>query len=130
MKTKKLIWLIPLIFSTVGCASTWSYSTVDSIDGVPQKSYEATKQENITITSLDITNREYEVIGDISVSVNKTTVFNADPTREQINSKLKEKAASLGADAVILVRYGKGGIGLMTWGHLEGKGRAIKFIPD
>ena len=69
-------------------------------------------------------------LGDISVSVNKTTVFNADPTREQINSKLKEKAASLGADAVILVRYGKGGIGLMTWGHLEGKGRAIKFISD
>lgn len=130
MKTKTLIWLIPLIFSTIGCGATWSHSTVDRLDGVSQESYEVTKQENITITSLDITNKKYVVIGDITATVNKTTVFHSDPTRELVNAKLKEEAASLGADAVILVRYGKVGMGLMSWGSLEGKGRAIKFISN
>jgi uncharacterized protein YbjQ (UPF0145 family) len=133
MKTKLLIWIIPLIFSTIGCGATWSHSTVDRLDGASQESqnsYEVTKQENITITSLDITNKKYEIIGDITATVNKTTVFHADPTRELVNAKLKEEAASLGADAVILVRYGKVGMGLMSWGSLEGKGRAIKFISE
>jgi hypothetical protein len=33
----------------------------------------------------------------------------------------------MGADAVVLVRYGTVGIGLMSWGALDGEGRAIKF---
>ena len=64
---------------------------------------------------------------DISVTVNKTTIFNADPTREMVNQRLRNKAAELGADAVIQVRYGTVGIGLMSWGSLDGKGRAIVF---
>jgi uncharacterized protein YbjQ (UPF0145 family) len=67
------------------------------------------------------------VVGDISVNVNKTTIFNEDPTREKVNEKLREDAAKLGADAVILVRYGTVGIGLMSWGSLDGKGRAVVF---
>ena len=72
---------------------------------------------------------QYTSLGDVSVTVNKTTVFNKDPTREMVNDKLKEKAAELGADAVILVRYGEGGVSLLSWGSLEGKGRAIKYQP-
>lgn len=67
------------------------------------------------------------MLGDISVMVNKTTLFHPDPTREMVTEKLKEKASEMGADAVVLARYGKGGISLMSWGSLEGKGRAVKF---
>ena len=63
------------------------------------------------------------------MTVNKTTIFNADPTPEMVNEKLREKAADMGADAVVLVRYGKGGISALSWGSLEGKGRAVKFVP-
>lgn len=35
----------------------------------------------------------------------------------------------MGADAVALVRYGDVGISMMSWGSLEGKGRAVKFVP-
>ena len=45
-----------------------------------------------------------------------------------VNEKLQKEASELGADAVILIRYGDGGISLMSWGSLEGKGRAIKYI--
>ena len=79
------------------------------------------------ITDSDVVDRRYASLGDISVTVNKTTIFHPEPTRELVNDKLREKAAELGADAVILVRYGNGGISLMSWGSLEGKGRAVKF---
>jgi len=111
-----------------GCASTWSTSSVDSssADAVatsaPRKS-----PAKIMLTHGDIKNRGYKLIGDITVTVNKTTAFDANPTQEMVAAKLKEKAAEMGADAVIFVRYGKVGMGILSWGSLEGKGRAVKF---
>ncbi|MEP0340007.1 MAG: hypothetical protein ABJ388_06105 [Alphaproteobacteria bacterium] len=83
---------------------------------------------NIILTEKDITDRKYETLADLEVTVNKTTIFHADPTKELVAEKLKEEAAKLNADAVILVRYGTVGIGLFSWGSLDGKGRAIKFV--
>jgi uncharacterized protein YbjQ (UPF0145 family) len=81
----------------------------------------------IRVTENDITDRPYDVIGDIKVTVNKTTIFNKDPTHEQVDDRLREEAAKAGADAVVLVRYGTVGIGVMSWGSLDGQGRAVKF---
>jgi len=86
-----------------------------------------TDPANIIITESDITNRKYTSLGDVTATVNKTTVFNKSPTKENVNQSLKERAAELGADAVIFVRYGEGGISAWSWGSLEGKGRAVKF---
>lgn len=83
---------------------------------------------DIILTEKDITDRKYETLADLEVTVNKTTIFHADPTKELVAEKLKEEAAKLNADAVILVRYGTVGIGLLSWGSLDGKGRAIKFV--
>ena len=81
----------------------------------------------IMVTEGDITDRPYTVIGDITVSVNKTTIFHADPTQEMVKEALQKEAASQGADAVVLARYGTVGIGLFSWGSIEGKGRAVRF---
>ncbi|HBC09162.1 MAG TPA: hypothetical protein DC046_16505 [Rhodospirillaceae bacterium] len=83
---------------------------------------------DIIFTEKDITDRRYETLADLEVTVNKTTIFHADPTKELVAEKLKEEAAKLNADAVILVRYGTVGVGLFSWGSLDGKGRAIKFV--
>lgn len=83
---------------------------------------------DIILTEKDITDRKYETLADLEVTVNKTTIFHADPTKELVAEKLKEEAAKLNVDAVILVRYGTVGIGLFSWGSLDGKGRAIKFV--
>ncbi|MEI2746516.1 MAG: hypothetical protein V9G22_14355 [Ottowia sp.] len=82
----------------------------------------------IYLTDQDVVDRPYKSLGDITVTVNKTTIFHPNPTREMVNEKLQKEASELGADAVILIRYGDGGISLMSWGSLEGKGRAIKYI--
>jgi hypothetical protein len=81
----------------------------------------------ILVTEADITDRPYTVIGDITVSVNKTTIFHPDPTQEMVKEALQKEAAGQGADAVILARYGTVGIAFFSWGSIEGKGRAIRF---
>lgn len=125
----KIILTALLAASLTGCA-TWSTSSVDSKSADTAVSTQAKKTppSSVVITDKDIPDRKYQSLGDITATVNKTTIFNADPTQEMVNEKLREMASELGADAVILVRYGNGGMSLMSWGSLEGKGRAVKFV--
>jgi len=83
--------------------------------------------DGVLVSENDITDKPYKVLGDIKVTVRKTTIFNADPTRAQVDEKLRKQAKKMGADAVVLVRYGTVGIGLTSWGVLDGQGRAVKF---
>jgi hypothetical protein len=121
----KCITVTALLFSLGGCA-TWSHSSVKKYEGASQDNA-PTDPNKIIISTNDITDREYLTLADITATVNKTTVFNKTPTPELVNEQLKIKASKLGADAVILVRYGDSGVSLMSWGSLEGKGRAVKF---
>ncbi len=125
----KIILTALLAASLTGCA-TWSTSSVDSksVDTAVSTQVKKTLPSSVVITDKDIPDRKYQSLGDITAAVNKTTIFNADPTQEMVNEKLREMASELGADAVILVRYGNGGMSLMSWGSLEGKGRAVKFV--
>jgi len=109
-----------------GCA-TWSTSRVDQKNMSQSAPVAAVTPASVVLTTEDITERSYTSLGDIWTTVNKTTVFHPNPTKEMVNEKLKEEAAKLGADAVILVRYGEVGMGLFSWGSLEGRGRAIRF---
>jgi len=124
MRTIRRVILGVSVAAMLSACATWSTSSVDRKD--PTAAVKPSDPASISLTEGD-SNRRYTSLGDISVTVNKTTVFNKDPTREDVNQKLKEKAAELGADAVILVRYGEGGMSLMSWGSLEGRGRAIKY---
>lgn len=136
-----LTLLLPL---AAGC-STWSTSEVKPADGKtatvaptdprpdvatpapPKTGLAPTDPSTITITEADITDRPYRNLGELNVTVNKSTIFHPDPTKELVAQKLREEAAKLGADAVVLVRYGTVGISLMSWGSLDGKGRAVAF---
>lgn len=82
---------------------------------------------DIVVTPNDITNRKYVSLGDIEVTVKKWTIFDKDPTPAQVDDALRAKAAQMGADAVILARYGTVGIGFWSWGQLDGQGRAVVF---
>lgn len=130
MKTKLMTAGMCLLLCLGGCASTWSSASVkptSETNGQTQEKYAKTKAEDVIITENDITDKPYTVLGDIDVNVNKTTLFSADPTHEQAAEKLRQEGAKIGADAVILVRYGTVGVSLMSWGSLNAKGRAVKF---
>jgi hypothetical protein len=111
-----------------GCG-TWSTSSVERsptaamLYGTPAPSSPA----HVMVTENDITDRPYVALGDVSVTVRKTTIFDPDPTRAKVNEALREEAAKLGADAVVLARYGAVGMGIFSWGQMEGQGRAVAF---
>jgi hypothetical protein len=107
------------------CADGWATSQVAARPDAAARP--KTPPEQILVVEGDITDRPYKSLGDVSVTVNKVTIFNADPTREMVNQRLRNEAAKLGADAVIQVRYGTVGISPMSWGSLDGKGRAVAF---
>ena len=125
---RTLIFIASVSLTALAGCATWSTSSVDAgASASSAVSAQPTRSDKILIAEGDFPDRKYVSLGDVTVTVNKTTVFNADPTKEMVNEKLKEEAGKLGADAVIFVRYGTGGVSLMSWGSLEGKGRAIKF---
>ena len=126
----KIILLMGAVLMLSACA-TWSTSSVKGTDqgAMSTSAIAQTSPDKIIITEADIGDRKYKVLGDIEVNVNKTTIFNADPTPGKVNERLRKEAAKLGADAVILVRYGTVGVSVLGgWGSLNGKGRAIAFV--
>ena len=116
------VCLVVLINS--GCG--FRYST-DIMNKQLQRDLTATKAAEVVITDKDITTKQYTSICDITVKVRKMTLFSSDPTPQDVQDKLKEEAAKVGADAVIFVRTGSAGMSAMSYGELEGKGRAIKY---
>jgi len=79
------------------------------------------------ISEDSLPNRKYKEIGAIEISVKKLTLFHADPTKEQANEALSEKARAIGADAVINVIY-QSGVGLTTWGYMDATGIGVKLL--
>ena len=108
-----------------GCADGWATTQVSPKAAAAGRV--ATPVDKIQVLEGDVADRPYKSLGDVSVTVNKVSVFNADPTREMVNQRMRTEAAKLGADAVIQARYGTTGISALSWGSLDGKGRAIAY---
>ena len=129
---RKIILLSMLLM--ISACSSWSTSNVDTVEGYQAnnistsgESEQLNSLQDIVITDTDMSDRNYTVVGDISVTVNKTFIFSKTPTRKMVNEKLRKEALKIGADAVILVRYGSVGMTGWSYGSLNGKGRAVVF---
>ena len=125
---RKIIVLSMLLM--ISACSSWSTSNVDTVESYQASNISTSglnSLQDIVITETDMSDRNYTVAGDISVTVNKTFIFSKAPTRQMVNEKLRKEAHKIGADAVILVRYGSVGIGMFSYGSLNGKGRAVVF---
>ena len=123
MKELKLLTVVICLTTLSGCASYRISSNV-SID--PTKEINTNKNTPILITE-GTPKRKFKEISPIEVSIKKLTIFHQDPTKEQANQALIEKAREIGADAVINVKY-KSGIGFTTWGYIDANGTGVKFF--
>lgn len=123
MKHQKIALLSVVIVATLtsGCAS---YRTSSNISSEAPAGLSANTK--VVISEDSLPGRKYKQVGPIEVSVKKLTIFHKDPTREQANEALTEKARAIGADAVVNVTY-KSGIGLMTWGYMDANGTGVKL---
>ena len=74
----------------------------------------------------DITDRPYEVVGEVKAGVRKATIFSKEASQEKIYKELWERAEKLKADAVINASYGESHVSAMSWGKTKAKGTAIR----
>ena len=118
---KRYLTIAVVALALCGCASYRTESNITS--DIVSKPYTA---RSVLISEGPISDRKYKSLGPIEVSVKKLTVFHKDPTKEQANAALIEKAQAIGADAVINVTYDSG-IGFTTWGYIDAKGEGVKF---
>jgi len=122
-----MVVAVGLSLAACGTRSSGSVAPVTGAAPAPAGQVVHREPSDVKIYETDITDRKYHALGDISVTVSKNTIFDDDPTPAKVNEALQQHAAKIGADAVILVRYGTVGIGFTSWGILDGKGRAIAF---
>ena len=69
----------------------------------------------------------FTVLGEISTSVGKATVFGKTPTYADGEQKLRIEAAEMGADAVINASISDVTICALSWGCRNISGTAVKF---
>ena len=118
-KKMKIACAVLSIFILSGCAYRSGESAlVESLDA-----------KSVLLSPSPIRGKKYTAIAPVSVEIKKTTVFHEDPSEEMAADLLRKKAKSLGADAVINVRY-IGGMGLLTWGYIEASGLAVRFVNE
>jgi hypothetical protein len=68
--------------------------------------------------------REYRVLAPLQARVTAATIVSKTPTMEDVNLKLREAAARLGANAVINVTYSRG-VSASSWKALTAKGTGV-----
>lgn len=110
-----------LVATTAGCASYRTSSNIESAS-VPM----AKPSARVLLAEDSLPGRKYTELGPIEVSVKKLTIFQKDPSREQVDEALIERARSIGADAVVNIKY-TSGIGFTTWGYIDAKGVGVKL---
>jgi hypothetical protein len=83
--------------------------------------------DGFIVTEGDISDRPYTELGSVTAKAGKLTWVSKNPDWTDIDTKLREKARQMGADAVVRVRYAPTGASLMSWGGIKGEGVAIKY---
>ncbi len=94
----------------------------------PKKAYIVVNEDvGVPVFPNDITDRPYEVIGEVKAEVRKGTIFSKEASQEKVYKELWERGEKLGADAVIKAQYGDARVTLMSWGSIKATGTAIRF---
>ena len=82
----------------------------------------------VPVFPYDITDRPYEVLGEVKAGVRKATVFSKSPSQDKIYDEVWERARKLGADAVVKAQYGDAHVSAFSWGKANATGTAVRFL--
>lgn len=94
----------------------------------PAKAYAIVNEEvGVPVFPHDITDRPYEVVGEVKAGVRKATIFSKEASQKKIYKELWERAEKLKADAVINASYGDSHVSAFSWGKTNATGTAIRF---
>jgi hypothetical protein len=106
------------------CVAAAQSTTAQTIVAAPPHT---SNFDGFIVTEGDISDRPYTELGTVTAKAGKLTWVSRNPDRGDIDSKLRDKARQLGADAVVRVHYASTGASLTSWGGIRGEGVAIKF---
>lgn len=87
------------------------------------------EEVGVPVFPYDITDRPYEVLGEVKAGVRKATIFSKSSSQDKIYGELWERGKKLGADAVIKAQYGDAHVSAFSWGKTNATGVAIRFLP-
>ncbi|EPR15843.1 hypothetical protein M527_23635 [Sphingobium indicum IP26] len=94
----------------------------------PQAQLLVNEEVGVPVFPYDITDRPYEVLGEVKAGVRKATVFSKSPSQDKIYKELWERAQKLGADAVVKAQYGDAHVSAFSWGKSNATGTAVRFL--
>ena len=93
-----------------------------------KKDYVVVNEEvGVPVFPHDITDRPYEVVGEVKAGVRKATIFSKEASQKKIYKELWERAEKLKADAVIKATYGDSHVTALSWGKTNATGVPIRF---
>ena len=81
----------------------------------------------VPVFAYDITDRPYEILGEVKAGVRKGSMFSKEASQEKIYQELWERGEKMGADAIINAKYGDSHVSAFSWGKTNATGTAIKF---
>ena len=67
------------------------------------------------------------VLENMMATARQITIFGKAPVNADVDHDLRTRAAELDAEAVINVRYGKQGVGMVSRSQISGEGQAIRY---
>jgi uncharacterized protein YbjQ (UPF0145 family) len=114
---KRAVIFTALVFSTLPVSAKdkpRAFVVVNEAAGVP-------------VFPDDITDRPYDIVGEVKAGVRKATIFSNEASQAKIYKELWERADKLGADAVINAKYGDSHVTALSWGSTSATGTAVKF---
>ncbi|WP_380784786.1 heavy metal-binding domain-containing protein [Sphingomonas sp. R86521] len=81
----------------------------------------------VPVFPYDLTDRPYEVVGEVKAGVRKASVFSKEASQKKIYEELWERAEKLHADAVVNAKYGDSHVSALSWGKTNATGTAVRF---
>jgi uncharacterized protein YbjQ (UPF0145 family) len=117
------------IWSLVLCTSVLLLASPVVAKDTPKAFVVVNESVGVPVFPGDISDRPYDVVGEVQAGVRKATIFSKEASQSKIYKELWERAEKLGADAVINAKYGDSHVTAMSWGKTNATGTAIKFKP-
>ena len=102
----KLSFVFIFVCFLNGCLIYRTSSTITMTDPTITSQLEPT-QESVRIITKNVPKEKYQTLGFVEAKVCKRFWFTTRPKQERVDALLKKKAASVGADALVKVKYEK-----------------------
>ena len=119
-----------LMTSIMG-AALLSVTAAEASKKKAEPTYVVVNEEfGIPVFPYDITDKPYEVVGEVTAGVRKATIFSKAPSQDKVYNELWERAQKLGADAVVRASYGDPHVTAFSWGSVKATGIAVRFRKD